>query len=325
MPQLDGKPSTAPAAPTRLTVIGESLVDIITGQGTPVEVRPGGSPLNVAAACSRLGLPTTLITHYGADVHGQMINAQLAADGVTVINAGTAPTSRAIAFPDADGSSDYFFDIIWDMSVASIRAVAAIEDSAHVHAGSMAAVLAPGNEAVYSLLRGARDHATISYDTCRPAISPDVGRACREAEKFVRISDIVKASDKDLSWLYPDMTLEQVVKSWLKLGPSLVVVTRGTQCLVIATDGNVLRMPAKLTGVADTAGPGDAFMAALLAGLHHLDLLGPPARKQLGNLSSDTLRRLAVDANKASAATLSRPGANPPWSAEIAALKQLAG
>ncbi|AOT02521.1 hypothetical protein ASPU41_03315 [Arthrobacter sp. U41] len=44
---------------------------------------------------------------------------------------------------------------------------------------------------------------------CMPSsrsVSRAAGSARRQAEDFVAASDIVKASDEDLRWLYPDRT-----------------------------------------------------------------------------------------------------------------------
>lgn len=59
-----------PAGSPYLTVIGESLVDIIDDPhraSAASQTHPGGSPLNVAIGAARLNLPTTLVTHYGED------------------------------------------------------------------------------------------------------------------------------------------------------------------------------------------------------------------------------------------------------------------
>lgn len=38
--------------------------------------------------------------------------------------------------------------------------------------------------------------------------------------EVVAASDIVKASDEDLSWLYPDRTPNETLEAWLELGPA---------------------------------------------------------------------------------------------------------
>ncbi len=191
---------------TILTVIGESLVDIISDPRGPAatQAHPGGSPLNVAVGAARLGLQTSLVTHYAEDRHGLMIEEHLRSNGVQVINGGSSPTSTALAMLGPGGAAEYAFSITWEINGASLPALAAVEASTHVHTGSIATLLAPGDQTTLVLVEAAREHATISYDpNCRPAISPDAAAARQQAEVLVAASDIVKASDEDLSWLYP--------------------------------------------------------------------------------------------------------------------------
>ncbi|MFC9351645.1 carbohydrate kinase [Arthrobacter sp. NPDC057013] len=314
-------PPTAPDTKPKLTVIGESLVDVISHPHKPgiqTVIRPGGSPLNVAIGCARLGMMTNLITHYAEDRHGRMIEEQLTANGVAALVGGSAPTSVATANLDQAGAASYTFDISWDLKGVSLPALSAVDSSRHVHTGSIATVLAPGRDDVYTLLEAARGHATISYDpNCRPAISGDADRTRRDIERFVAASDIVKASDEDLAWLYPDRTPEQTMEAWLKLGPALVAVTRGADGPAITNRQRTVQVPARKTDVADTVGAGDSFMAGLIAWLDTRNLLGAGARGKLGDLSPQELRNLLDYANRAAAITCSRPGADPPWTREV--------
>ena len=312
-----------PANEVTVVVVGESLVDIISDPRQPeaVQVHPGGSPLNVAVGAARLGLRTGLVTHYADDRNGLLIDEHLQANGVQVINGGTAPTSTALAALGPDGGADYTFSISWDISGAALPALASVEGSGHVHTGSIASMLAPGDAATLSLVQAARGHATISYDpNCRPAISPDVASARHQAELFVAASDIVKASDEDLSWLYPDRTPEETLQAWLNLGPGLVALTRGAAGPVIVSGAGRVEMAAESISVADTVGAGDSFMAGLIAGLAQLGALGAGGRRQLRALTPDQLHALAAYANRAAAITCSRKGANPPFSAELGPL-----
>ncbi|MGM9471434.1 carbohydrate kinase family protein [Pseudarthrobacter sp. YS3] len=313
---------------TAVTVIGESLVDIISDprQAAPaltrsVKAHPGGSPLNVAVGAARLGLQTSLVTHYADDRHGRMIEQHLQANGVTAIVGGSAPTSTATATLSSDGSARYAFDISWDFNGASLPALAAVEGSAHVHTGSIASMLGPGDKATLALVHAARDFATVSYDpNCRPAISPNTAATRTQVELFVAASDIVKASDEDLSWLYPDRTPEQTLAAWLELGPALVALTRGASGPVVLTRRGRVEMPAEDITLVDTVGAGDSFIAALISGLAQLEALGPGGRKRLEILDREELHDLAAYANRAAAITCSRPGANPPTSAELGSL-----
>jgi fructokinase len=303
-----------------ITVIGESLVDIISGphREAPTEAHPGGSPLNVAVGAARLGLATTLVTHYAGDSYGDMIEKHLSVNGVTAIRGGSAPTSTATATLGPDGGATYAFTISWDINGAALPALEAVQGSRHVHTGSIAAVVAPGDQATLALLAAAREHASISYDpNCRPGISPDVDEARAQVERFVTASDIVKASDEDLAWLYPDRTPEQSLSAWLELGPAIVALTRGAAGPVILARRGRVELAAEPIKVADTVGAGDSFMAALISGLDQLSALGAGGRRRLQALTVEELQALAAYANRAAAITCSRPGANPPRTAEL--------
>lgn len=311
---------------TVLTVIGESLVDVITDprQAGENESHPGGSPLNVAVGAARLDLQTNLVTHYAADRYGLMIEEHLDSNGVHVINGGATPTSTALAVLGPDGAAEYTFSITWEINGASLPALAAVDVSTHVHTGSIATVLPPGNLVTLALVEAAREHATISYDpNCRPAISPDAAAARQQAEVLVAASDIVKASDEDLSWLYPDRTAEETLQAWLELGPAIVAMTRGASGPVILSGMGRVEMAAEPITVADTVGAGDSFMAGLISGLAQLEALGADGRQRLQTLTLDQLHALAAYANRAAAITCSRPGANPPRSAELGPLPVL--
>ncbi|WP_427018212.1 PfkB family carbohydrate kinase [Pseudarthrobacter sp. P1] len=268
-----------------------------------------------------LGLRTNLVTHFADDPHGLMVAGHLANNGVGAIVGGSLPTSTALATLEPGGAAQYSFSISWDINGASIPALASVENSIHVHTGSIGTVLSPGNTSVRGLIEASRAHATVSYDpNCRPATSPDVAGARHQAEHFVAASDIVKASDEDLRWLYPDRTQEETMAAWLDLGPALIALTRGADGPVILTRGGRVEMPGESITVADTVGAGDSFMAALISGLAQLDALGTPARERLHALTAEDLQALAAYANKAAAITCSRPGANPPASTELGPL-----
>ncbi len=192
------------------------------------ETHPGGSPLNVAVGCARLDLRTNLVTHFADDPHGLMIAEHLANNGVGAIVGGSLPTSTALATLDAAGRRPILVLHQLGHQRGLHPGPGAVESSIHVHTGSIATVLSPGNTSVRRLSRPPAPHATVSFDpNCRPAISPDAAGARHQAEDFVAASDIVKASDEDLRWLYPDRTLDESMTAWLELGPALIALTRG--------------------------------------------------------------------------------------------------
>ena len=280
-------------------VIGEAVVDVVrTSAVEPVETHPGGSPLNVAVGLQRLGVAATLHSSFGDDEHGKLIAAHLARSGVTVTPGSIRawPTSVAEATLGPDGAASYRFDIEWNPAPISTSGFDL------VHTGSIGAALEPGAARVEQAL--AATEAMVSFDpNVRQALMGDRDVARARVERIVALSDIVKASDEDVAWLYPDAAVAEVLARWHTLGPRLVVVTRGGDGADAVSAGGEVHVDAPATTVADTIGAGDSFMAGLLAAvLEH---------------GVDDVEAAVRFAARCAAITVSRPGADPPARAEL--------
>lgn len=303
-----------------ITVIGESLVDVVARQGRgELTVHPGGSPANVAVALSRLGQRTALVTQIGADEHGALIRAHLERNGVDVILAGPAsqPTSRALARLDADGAATYEFDLSWD-----VRGLRLAEGSTAVHIGSLGVVFAPGGERVLRLAESVRRRGDVvtSYDpNVRPSVTPDRRQVAATVERAAASAHIVKMSDEDLAFLFPGTTPAQLAARLIGDGlpTQLLVVTRGGDGAIALTRRAHLSVPAVPVVVMDTVGAGDTFTAALLAGLADSGLLSPAALASRVALEQDVLGEIVGQALAAAALTCTRPGADPPTAGEL--------
>lgn len=305
-----------------LTVIGEALVDVVQRPGVESHAYPGGSPMNVAVGVSRLGHEAQFIGRYGSDAYGDLIEEHLRASGVILpVGADAKKTSVAQANIGETGAADYEFDIDWSLDAAEAALEEVAKNATAVHVGSIGAMLEPGASVVLETVRQAAPHALISYDpNCRPTIVPDASVAREWAENVVRHSDVVKASDEDLLWLYPHRTLEESARAWLDLGASLVVVTRGEMgpwALTRKTSPEGLALPAYRVEVADTVGAGDSLMAALIAALLDRGIEGKGSRVAIELLSKDDLKEILAFSAVAAGITVSRQGANPPTRQEL--------
>ena len=305
-----------------LTVIGEGLVDVVQ-RASGIEAHVGGSPLNVAVGLARLDHPVQFVGRYGRDPYGDAVAAHLRSSSVMLpLGPDDLPTSVATALIDDDGAATYTFDLTWELPGIAERLAFMLQGTTLLHTGSIATMLAPGAKDVLAAVEYAHPHATISFDpNCRPSIITDVDYARRQAEKFVSLSDVVKASDEDLAWLYPGQDVLDSARKWLALGgsegPAMVVVTRGAAGPWGITAAGEAEYPAPKVEVADTVGAGDSFMAALLSGIVDRGLNGAQNRKDLRELPAEGLAELLAHAAKAAAVTVSRPGANPPSRAEM--------
>ena len=302
----------------RTLVLGEALVDVVhEADGTERE-HPGGSPTNVAVGLARLGHNVELATRIGHDERGASIVKLLDAEGIALVDGSevAAATSVAEATLDAAGAASYHFDIHWDLP-----AQVATDDVAHVHTGSIAAVLEPGGSKVVDLVRSVRDHATVSYDpNARPSLMGDPVAARERVETLVGLSDVVKASDEDIAWLYGGAAIPEVLRRWGTLGALVTVVTRAHEGAVVglSAPGQLVSVGATMVDVVDTVGAGDSFMSGLLSGLLDADLLGgADARARLRAATLADIQPSVHRALTCAALTVSRAGANPPGRHEL--------
>lgn len=293
----------------RVTVVGESLVDLIWRRGAEHVVPvPGGSPANVAVGLHRLGRPTTLVTLWGDDPPGELVAQHLESTGVPVhrVRGEADRTTLALAYLDDEGSATYDFLTAWDPSELPVPA-----DTGVLHTGSLAVVVEPGASRVLQVCREFREgpgRRVVTDLNVRPAVQPDRDRYRRACLQLAGTSDVVKASDDDLAWLFPDTAPADAARTLLAEGPGLVVVTLGGDgALAVSAAGEEVRVPAPRTTVADTIGAGDTFQASLLDAV--ADRGVPASRAEL----EVVLTRCAV----AAAVTCERVGANPPTRAEL--------
>lgn len=302
----------------RVLVIGEALVDIVHRSGGRVDEAPGGSPANVALALGRLGDSPRLLTQLGDDAHGRRIREWLDGSDVEIIAAPAPRTATATAHLDENGSARYDFDITWTLGGRAAEVPA--DDTSIVHTGSIAALLAPGADAVRSILTALRATALITYDpNVRPALLSDQDGARRDVESFVALADLVKASDEDLTWLYPGADPLDVARAWLETGPAVVVVTTGAGGAFAVSRDGVSRVRGHRVDVVDTVGAGDTFMSALIHGLIETGFSGVTTRDRLRGIDTDAVTGLLALGARAAAITVSRPGADPPRLAELLA------
>ncbi|WP_394215313.1 carbohydrate kinase [Brachybacterium vulturis] len=300
---------------TTFLIVGEALTDIVVDVDGARREHPGGSPMNVAVALSRLGHDTHLLTRIGEDARGDAIRAHLEASGVRLTpgSSVSAPTSTALARLDAHGAATYEFDLVWDPQPVGLP-----ERVDAVHTSSIAAVLEPGAATVLDTLHRYRGTATISYDpNARPTLmgAPELVRA--QIEASIALSDVVKASDEDVAWLYGTDDVEDVVDSWRELGPALTVLTRGDEGAVGFSPSGRVQVSPVIVDAVDTVGAGDTFSAGVLDALAAKDLLGAEKRPALAALPNDEIADVLQRAAALAAITVSRAGANPPWSHEL--------
>lgn len=304
------------------TVVGEAVVDLVQEPDGRYTAHPGGSPLNVAVGLARLGHRTRFAGRLAAASFGRRLREHLAVNGVDLGLAVEAPQPATLAVVSLDqaGGADYDFYVAGtaDWQWTSDELAGVLDGTGLLHTGSLACFLRPGADHVAALLKAAAGQGVLtSFDpNIRPGLLAGPDQARQRVAELLPATHLLKASDQDAGWLYPDRPLDQVARSWLAAGARLVVLTRGAAGATAWTQDATVEIPAPAVTVVDTIGAGDAFTAGLLAGLLAAGVTGP---EQLVGLTRADLAELVQAAAVAAAITCTRPGADPPTAAEVAA------
>lgn len=271
----------------RVLVVGEALIDLIPAQDGSLTPSPGGAPANVAAGISRLGTGAAFAGTLSTDALGGLLRRRLTDAGVDLSLCGEsdAPTALAVASPRPHGTR-YDFHHHDTATFRLAPHTGGLDGFSAVYVGGLAAVVHPAAGAVLATARAAARETVLAVDpNVREDRSLDPKEALHQLQELISLAHLVKASDEDVSRLWPDESPTAACRRLAAEG-RLVVLTLGARgSMAFLPDSAPIRVPAVPVDVVDTIGAGDAFMAALLAGLTGLDRrpaeLAPPAVVEL--------------------------------------------
>ena len=290
-------------------VCGEVLIDVL-----PTGPVVGGGPANTAKALARLDHDVQFIGGISTDAYGEMARKELDRDGVdlSLAHESSKPTSTAMVKLDKAGSASYTFVIdataTFDFSDSWLPDPERLKPNA-LHIGTLATVVERGTSVLFDWAIKCAEFAPIVFDpNIRPSFLSDRNKYFQVVEKWVAISSVVKLSDEDIAWLYPDETIDEVAHRWLAGETSLVVVTRGAKGIIGYTHGAQEEVESAKVAVVDTVGAGDTVGAVIVEAVVQHSVAGV-----IGQVLVDTLRRAAV----AAGITVSRAGAQPPRMHEL--------
>jgi fructokinase len=298
-------------------VVGEALVDVVRDREGGERDHPGGSAANAAVALARLGREVWFGTAWGPDAHGSLLarhlrrnEVRLAADPLVLER-----TATAVATLAEDGAARYVFDIEWHLPQVDLPDG---RTPSVVVFGSIGAALEPGASEVHALVARLRAQGLTVFDVnARPGITGAGPQVAGRAESMAALADLVKASDEDLAALWPDLPESEVVGRFWDRGAGAVIVTRGPAGATWWTPAGRVDLPMTPVVVADTIGAGDTLGAAAVDELWRRGVAGPGAGERLLALDPDEGREVLAYAMRAAAVTVSRPGADPPYRAEL--------
>jgi fructokinase len=290
-------------------VCGEVLIDVL-----PTGPVVGGGPANTAKALARLGHDVDFIDGISTDAFGVSARKELSQDnvGLGLCNSSEKPTCTATVTLDSQGGARYEFVIdgtaTFDFDKAWLPDPERLKPSV-LHIGTLVTVIEPSASVLYDWAVRVGEFAPIVFDpNIRPSVLSDRQKYCQAVEKWVGISSIVKVSDDDIAWLYPDESLDEVARRWIAGGVSCVVITRGAHGLIGYTEHGIEEVDAVKTVVVDTVGAGDTVGAIVVEGV---------IKHSVAGLVGHTLNAVLHKAALAAAITCSRAGAQPPRTHEL--------
>ena len=267
----------------QLLAIGELLVDLISTETSEslaaartFDRHQGGSAANIAVNVARLGGSAALMANVGDDAFGAFLKQSLADAGVitdyitldadattsVVFVARTQGTPDFLPLRDADlrlGAADTTEDES-PLAGAVQRAQAVHTTTWPLRRDSARAV---AHEALHRAMATGR--LTSLDPNYSPRLWPDRHEALDVLQSVLRDVAIVKPSRDDAARLFgEELPAEEIVHRFHEMGAATVLLTLGSEGVLLSESGTLHRVPGREIKVADATGAGDAFWAGFL-------------------------------------------------------------
>lgn len=175
--------------------------------------------------------------------------------------------------------------------------------------GSISTVLEPARFAWIDFATRQRSKSLMLYDlNTRPSIARDPERYRSLVLEWASLAHIMKASDADIGWAYPGMSMKEIADIWLDRGASMAVFTKGKDGSEAYTRKTSASAETTDLIAPNTVGAGDNFNAGLALELAKKKCFIPDDIEQLSEVD---LAIILQGANSTAAHHLMGNGATP--------------
>ena len=302
-----------------IALAGEALIDFTGSGNMAFQGHCGGSPLNSAVACARLGQATAYITQLSTDLFGDQLLAHMHANGIDTRFVRRSDAPSTIAFVERGPQTNRY--AFYSQGSADSRwAPATLPElpasCRFLHFGSISLLQDPAASRISDLVAANAGQRVIVFDpNIRLSLIDDLDAYRARMQRWLAHTDLLKLSDEDVAALRPGCSHADAANAWLASGPRAVVITSGGDGAVLyRTAHRPLPIAAPKVEVADSIGAGDTFTAGLSAALLEQ---GVGTAAQIARLDDEQWRRVLQFAATAAALNCTREGANPPTLAEV--------
>ncbi len=279
---------------------GRSSIDLYSQEvGAPFEEIPGfhafvgGSPLNIAVGCSRLGLQAALITGVGKDKVGDFLlrflqNEKVITDHIPIIDGARSSAVILGIEPPDRFPLVYYRDNCADSQITIDHVLkAGIEKTRLLEVSGTALNREPTRSSAFLAAEIARKHhipVILDLDF-RADQWHDIrafGVTCRS---FMRNANLVLGTEEEVLAAYlsdesqlrishqqisaPEIKgdIQEAIQGILKLGVEALIVKTGSRgATVYLSDGTIQEVPGFPVDVVNILGAGDAFAAGFIYG-----------------------------------------------------------
>lgn len=300
--------------------IGEALIDFIPHE-TGVALKDvsnflrvaGGAPLNVAAAVSKLGGVSVMLTKLGVDGFGDHILEEVKPLGVDVSRVlRTTEANTALAFVSLkeDGERDFSFyrnpsaDMLLNADEVKEDT---FKDGGILHFCSVSLIDAPIKDAHRKAIEFAKkNNCIISFD---PNVRLPLWKTpedCRKAIlEFLPFANIVKISDEELEFITGIKDEKEALNFLLQGDVEVIIYTKGTKGAEFITKENTVFSPSFKVVAQDTTGAGDSFIGSFLYQIADKEY----SLDELVKLEEENIKSILTFSNATAALTVCKRGA----------------
>lgn len=257
--------------------IGETLFDIIFKNGQPQAGKAGGAMLNSSVSLGRIGMPVHLISEYGDDDIGRIIDDFLKVNGVSTIftdHFKEGSTALAIAVLDEKNDASYTFYKNYP-SKRLEKEFPVIKKDDIILCGSIYAITREIREKFVSFIKGAAvNGGIVFYDpNFRKAHASELDELRPLIVENIQMASIIRGSDEDFQNIFgassPDEAWD-VVRKYC----SCMVYTASSEGVFVRTMNFSGSFPVKKIKPLSTIGAGDNFNAGMIAAIYRNGITG---------------------------------------------------
>ncbi len=261
----------------KIYTIGETLFDIIFKNGQPQAGKAGGAMLNSSVSLGRIGLPVHLISEYGVDDIGRIIDDFLKVNGVSTLFADhfrEGNTALAIAVLNERNDASYTFYKNYPAKRLEMDFPEIHKDDI-VLCGSIYAITREIRDKFVNFVKGASANgAVVLYDpNFRKAHSSELDELRPLIVENIKMASIIRGSDEDFQNIFGAVSPDEAWNA-VKQYCSCLVYTASSEGVYVRTTHFAGKFPVKKITPVSTIGAGDNFNAGMIAAIYKNGITG---------------------------------------------------